>query len=483
MGTILGINSKFISIRWKLLSTYLLLLVIALLIINIFVYERIKSNYITEKEISYITQGNIISNRVRLSVDEENKMFNQLVLSQMMEEVSRLVDGRILIVDRENTVMYDSFHDLKNSPINLYEVNRAMKGEQISHQYDLPKFGKVLYIGVPVSYYDDYSDTILGVVFLSVSLEDTYQRINNIKNLLFFISLITLLLITVISLLLSDMISEPIKELTEVMQKTAHGAMDQKVSMEGNDEIGQLSKAYNFMSTKLSHIEKQRQDFVANVSRELKTPLSSMKLLSESLLTQPDTPVEVYQEFLKDIDSEIDRLNGIIESLLAMVDMNEEKLKLDYQLASVNYLVEKVANSIRPLAHKKNIKIFINQWEKIQIYLDKGKIYQALMNIIHNAVKYTDEGGKVVISILKEGKYVVIRIDDNGIGIPTDSLPYIFERFYRVDSARSRKTGGSGLGLSISHQIISLHQGTVDVESTVNVGTTFYIRLPMELNP
>ncbi|WP_242837231.1 sensor histidine kinase [Alkaliphilus transvaalensis] len=461
------------------MSTYLLLLIIALIIINIFVYETIKNNYIAEREVSYIAQANILSNRIRLSINEEEEAFDQLLLSQMMEEVSRLIDGRILVVDRGNQVMYDSLHDYKNQYVDLLEVDRALKGENIANIYELSKYGKTMYIGVPITYYEK----ILGSVFLSVSLEGTYHRLNNIKNFLLIISFMTLVLIATISLLFSNLISGPIKQLTEAMQKTALGKLNEKVELEGNDEIGQLGKAYNYMSTKLSHIEKQRQDFVANVSHELKTPLSSMKLLSESILTQPDTPIEVYREFLQDIDSEIDRLNEIIESLLTMVDMNEEKLQLDFELTYVNYLVEKVVHSIKPLADKKNIKVLVNQWEKIQIYLDKGKIYQALMNIIYNAVKYTDDGGKVVVSILKEGKYVVIRIDDNGIGIPEESLPYIFERFYRVDSARSRKTGGTGLGLSISHQIISLHQGSLEVESKVNVGTSFSIKLPMQLNP
>lgn len=457
----------------------MLLLIIALLIINLFVYETIKNNYIAEKETSFLTQASILSNRIKLAIDDSNNEFNQLQLNAMMEEVSRLIEGRVLVVNRRANAIYDSFHDLKNTRVEIYEVDRALKGESMTNIYDLNEYGKTMYVSVPLI----YTDQILGVVFLSMSLEETYLRINNIKNFLITVSILTLFIITVISLLFANLISEPIKQLTEAMQRTAHGKMNEKVSIEGNDEITQLSKAYNFMSTKLSHIEKQRQDFVANVSHELKTPLSSMKLLSESLLTQPSSEVEIYREFLTDIDSEIDRLNKIIESLLAMVDLNEEKLKLDYQITYVNYLVEKVVGTVKPLADKKGIKLFINQWERIQIYLDAGKVYQALLNIIHNAIKYTDEGGRITINIYREGKYVVIKVMDNGIGIPETSLPYIFERFYRVDSARSRKTGGTGLGLSISHQIISLHQGMIEVESQVNEGTTFYIKLPMEANP
>ncbi len=460
----------------------MLLLIIALLIINIFVYETIKNNYISENEVSFVTQANILANRVRLSIDESSGEFNRLLINQMMEEVSRLIEGRIIIVNREGYGIYDSFHELRDRKMDIFEVERALRGETITKIYELSEFGKTMYVSVPVN----YTDRILGVVFLSMSLEETYQRIDNIKNFLIIVSVLTLILITIISLLFADLIAEPIKALTEAMQKTAHGNMKEKVtidSIEGNDEIAQLSKAYNFMSTKLSHIEEQRQEFVANVSHELKTPLSSMKLLSESLLTQPSSNVEIYQEFLKDIDSEIDRLNKIIENLLSMVDLNEEKLKLDYQLTYVNYLVEKVVSAVKPLADKKRIKVFINQWEKIQIYLDSGKIYQALLNIIHNSIKYTDEGGRINITIYREGKYAILKIMDNGIGIPEESLPNIFERFYRVDSARSRKTGGSGLGLSISQQIVSLHQGMIEVESKVNEGTTFYIKLPMELNP
>ncbi|WP_242876986.1 sensor histidine kinase [Alkaliphilus peptidifermentans] len=431
-----------------------------------------------EKEINYLTQANILSNRVRLSVDDATIEFNQLYLSQMMDEVSHLVEGRILIIDRDNNAIYDSFNDIRNTKIDSFEVSRSLKGERIATIYHLERYGETMYVSVPVIYYD----RILGVVFMSISLQEAFNTINNVKNLLFFISILTLLLIAVISLFFANLISHPIKILTEAMQRTAQGKLNEKVDIDGNDEIGQLSRAYNFMSTKLSHIEKQRQDFVANVSHELKTPLSSMKLLAESLIMQPSTDTAIYHEFLEDIDSEIDRLNEIIESLLNMVDLDEEKLNLNYKLTYVNYLIEKIVNNIRPLAEKKNIKIIITQWEKIQIYLDQGKIYQALINIIHNAVKYTDEGGKITINIEREGRFAVIKVTDTGYGIPQESLPYIFDRFYRVDSARSRKTGGSGLGLSISNQIVGLHQGTIEVESQIKKGSTFIIKLPMDIN-
>ena len=461
------------------MSTYLLLLIIALMIINIFVYDNIKKSYISEKENSFITQANILTSRALLAVDESNNEINHLLLNQLMEEMSRLISGRILVIDRSKTIIYDSYNDMRSMYLEDPQLLRALKGEASTKLYQQPRYGKTMYVAVPITYYD----RILGVVFLSVSLEAAYQQIYNVRDFLILISIITLMVITFISLFFANVISEPIKKLTVVMQSAALGKLNQKVEIEGNDEIGQLSRAYNFMSTKLSHIDQQRSDFVANVSHELKTPLSSMKLLAESILLQPDTEIEIYREFLMDIDSEIDRLNDIIESLLTMVDLSEEKLNLNFELTYVNYLVEKVVGVIRPLAEKKDIRIILNQWEKIQIYLDQGKVHQALINIIYNAVKYTEVGGRVIITITREGKYAVIKIMDNGIGIPEESLPYIFDRFYRVDSARSRKTGGTGLGLSISKQIINLHQGVIEVESELNVGTTFYIKMPMDNTP
>ena len=461
------------------MSTYLLLLIIALMIINIFVYDNIKKSYISEKETSFVTQANILTSRALLAVDEANNGINHLLLNQLMEEMSRLINGRILVIDRTRTIIYDSYNDMRNMYMEDQQVLRALKGESSTNLYQHPRYGKTMYVAVPMMYYDK----ILGVVFLSVSLEEAYQRIYNVRDFLILISIITLMVITFISLFFANVISEPIKKLTVAMQSTALGKLNEKVDIEGNDEIGQLSRAYNYMSTKLSHIDQQRSDFVANVSHELKTPLSSMKLLAESIILQPDTEKEIYREFLVDIDAEIDRLNDIIESLLTMVDLSEDKLNLNFENTYINYLVEKVVGVLKPLADKKDIRIIVNQWEKIQMYLDQGKVHQALINIIYNAVKYTEVGGRVIITITREGKYAVIKIMDNGIGIPEESLPYIFDRFYRVDSARSRKTGGTGLGLSISKQIINLHQGVIEVESQLNVGTSFYIKLPMDNTP
>ncbi|ABW19273.1 sensor histidine kinase [Alkaliphilus oremlandii] len=450
-----------------------------MLIINVFVHDSIKNNLINGRIESTLSQASIISNIVSAELEDgHNKrmQINDIDLESILQKIATEFKGRILIIDLQKKVIFDSFHELRLRIINQKEVSDALKGMSITGEYWLDKYGDTMYTAVPIH----RDGNTVGAVLLSTSLAHCYGEIGAIRDKLILISTLVLLAIVATTLRVANSISEPIKRLTQVMQNAAHGKLNEKVIISGENEISQLAKAYNFMNTKLSHIEEQRREFVGNVSHELKTPLSSMKLLSESLLIQPEVDVSIYKEFLKDIDSEINRLTKIIDSLLNLVDMDEEKLSIDYKLTYLNYLIEKVVNSIKPLAHEKNIEIIFGQWEKIQIYVDQDKIHQALTNIIYNAVKYTENNGKIEIGLFKKGNYAVIKISDTGIGIAEENIPHLFERFYRVDSARSRETGGTGLGLTISQQVISLHQGTIEVESVVNEGTTFYVKLPIE---
>jgi signal transduction histidine kinase len=181
---------------------------------------------------------------------------------------------------------------------------------------------------------------------------------------------------------------------------------------------------------------------------------------------------------MQDINTEIDRLNKIIDSLLYLVRVEKDELELDLSMTYVNYLLEWVIKTLSPIANNKNIQLSLNAANKIQIQLDQEKIQQCLLNIIGNAVKYTPENGRVVVDLEENRDFIIIHVRDNGIGIPEKDLPFIFDRFYRVDEARARKTGGTGLGLAISQQIIQLHQGSISVSSQLGEGTHVAITLP-----
>jgi signal transduction histidine kinase len=265
----------------------------------------------------------------------------------------------------------------------------------------------------------------------------------------------------------------------QLVQAFSRGNFGVKIKSEANDEIGQLADAFNDMSVKINQVDEQRRKFVSNVSHELRTPLTSLKIISETLLQQPSWSEEVYREFLGDIDSEVIRLNRIVDSLLYLVDLEREELVLEVQITYLNYIVQKVVKNLKPLADQKHILIEIEDKDRIQFYVDQGKLQQCLINLVSNAIKYTPENGHIKITVYRESALACIAIEDTGIGIPFKDLQHVFDRFYRVDRARARTTGGSGLGLAIAKQIVSLHGGSISVESIQDVGTTFTVKLPV----
>lgn len=432
--------------------------------------------YIEDKKVDMLAKSNIISNRIDYYVNSEKDLLNRY-MNLEVKRYSKEINSRILILDSEGKVIVDSIEENIGDIFKHKEIEKALRGNSSANSYNFEEVGHVMYSSVPII----LNGKIIGATLISTSIDNIYSSVNEIQNTLYIVSVISIILIAIVSFFLAGYFSKPIKKFTNAIMKMSQGNLNQRVEINTKDEFKQLASAFNIMSTKIDQVDIQRKDFVANVSHELRTPLSSIKLLSESLLHQENNDVEVYREFLKDIDSEIDRLNNIIDDLLSLVDLDKEKLNLNYKVTYVNYLLDKIMVRLKPLAEEKNITLNYRAKEKLQIKLDPNKIQQSIINIIHNAIKYTPENGKVDISLYSEEEYIIIKISDNGIGIPEKDLQHIFERFYRVDKARTRNTGGTGLGLSIAYQIVSLHQGKIDVKSKLNKGTTFYIKLPFNM--
>lgn len=431
-------------------------------------------NYINEKKVFLLSQGNIIADRiigVRYDRDKKKGM------NDIVKKYSKEIEARVMILNKNGVVIHDAYDVLNDEKLEDSEVKQSLKGKSIAKQHTFKEYGRVMYVSVPIT----LDNKVYGVVFISAGIEDVHTHIDEIMKYYHLLSFLCVIITGIISVIFAHVIADPIEALTEGINKMYQGNLKQKVEPVGNNEITKLAHAFNMMSTKLSQIDEQRKAFVGNVSHELRTPLSAMKLLSESMIHDKEADIKIYKEFFIDVVSEVDKLDQIIESLLYLVDLDKEKLELDYQVTYVNYLLEKLIRLLKPLADKKNIHIETVFIKKIQINLDQIKMQQALTNIISNAIKYTPEGGNIKISLYAEVDEIVIEIKDNGIGIPEESLPYVFERFYRVDKARNRNTGGTGLGLSIAHQIIGLHQGKIEVTSKVGEGTVFYVKLPQNI--
>ena len=230
---------------------------------------------------------------------------------------------------------------------------------------------------------------------------------------------------------------------------------------------------------KASAQDESRQEFVSNVSHELRTPITSIKVLADSLNMQDDVPVELYKEFMQDITKEIDRESKIIEDLLSIVRMDKAVSTLNITSVNVNELLEMVLTRLKPIAEKKNIEILFESFRPVVAEIDEVKFSQVISNLVDNAIKYNNIDGWVHVSLNADYQYFYIRVEDSGIGIPQESQDMVFERFYRVDKARSRQTGGTGLGLSIVKKIILMHHGTIKLHSEEGSGTTFTRRIPL----
>ncbi|MBO7354764.1 MAG: ATP-binding protein, partial [Lachnospiraceae bacterium] len=234
---------------------------------------------------------------------------------------------------------------------------------------------------------------------------------------------------------------------------------------------------------RMASIEESRQEFVSNVSHELKTPLTSMKVLSDSLIEQPDAPVELYREFMTDINAEVDRENKIINDLLALVKLDRKSGDMHIASVNINELLDLVIRRIKPIAQAADVEIIYESYREVLAEVDEVKLTLAITNLVENGIKYNKEGGSVTISLNADHKFFMITVSDTGIGIPKAALDRIFDRFYRVDKMRSRQTGGTGLGLAITKSVVKMHHGSIKVDSSEGEGSTFMIKIPLSYIP
>lgn len=445
-----------------------------------FVTESLKMDSISEIKVQMLSQGNIIADQVETSFTGISNEYTYQYIENLVKRHSLDINSRILLLNKDGLVLLDTHDDLQGENYSrIPEIRSALQGMSLSEIYNVSSTDeKVLYTSIPIL----DRDGVIGAVFLSTRADFIFDKIDRTLRNLVILSMVGLAITAVIGFAFADILSSPIENITEHVRDITKGVHDQRITVVGNDEIANLCNAFNSMAAKLDQVDDQRKQFVSNVSHELRTPMASVKILCESLLANDHWEEAIYREFLTDINDEVNRLNNIIDSLLYLVNLEKKQLELTYEVTYVNYLVLNVIKRLKPLAQKKNIDIKFHAEEKIQMDADREKIQQSLFNIVGNAIKYTPEEGQINVYLGGDRLgNVIIEVEDTGIGIPKNRIDHIFDRFYRVDEARARQTGGSGLGLSIAQQIIHLHQGLIYAESEINKGTKFTIMLPQNM--
>lgn len=462
-----------LRIHTKLAVTYLLVIAIILLLINSQVIRALEGNYLADQEAKTLANANIIA----LAGQDYLLMQNEQAVS-FIKQYGEQMQSRVIVLDRKGRVTADSFAEewLEEKSLTFDEVKSALKGEETSGVHKLKNGERVLYAAVPIV----RDEKTAGAVMLVTSLEEIYANLENIRRLMSLYSVVGGLAALLVSLLLAAHFASPINRLAAAVRRVSEGHLDQRVDINSKDEIGLLAEDFNEMAAKLEEADRTLRHFLADASHELKTPLSSIKVLSQSLIDSQEQDPAVYRDFLQDINSEVDRMAALVNDMFQLAKLQDPDHSVPFNDHQVGELLKHIKGLTAGEALQKGIDIQVRVGEDGEILwqLNQDLFNCILLNLVSNAIRYTPRGGRIMVTADVEEDSLVVRVKDTGIGISVEDLPRIFDRFYRVDEDRNRETGGTGLGLAITRQAVLRHGGTIDVESKPGEGSIFELRFP-----
>ena len=470
-------KTPFLSLRWILLAAYALAGIIPLLLLASTMLHSVQDYFVEERKKELLSQANVISGQLTSSgflFNEENRGD----MEEIILETSRNEGYRVLILDSSYVVVYDTGYEDIGKTYLLPEVVQAMDDKDTAKEQE----SGVVYAAASVM---GLSNQRSGVVLIVDGMKNVQDIIGDIGREAYLLLACIVVLLFIIMVVVSKVFTEPVKNLIGIIKEMSEGHFERRAKVEQrmHTELVDLALACNQMADQLEKVESTRQQFVSNVSHELKTPLSSVKVLSESILLMEDVPKGMYVEFLHDINSEVDRMTAIINDLLTLVKLDQKEIPLNFKEIDLNQLLAGINKRLQPLADAKGVSLEADYLKEITADADEMKLSLAISNLVDNAIKYTPEGGTVKVTLDADHQNVFITVADTGIGIPEQEVNRIFERFYRVDKTRDRETGGTGLGLSITHATIMMHKGSIKVNSKEEEGTTILVRIPLKQQP
>ena len=444
-----------------------------------------------------IRQRMIGVSELSASLGERMQQESADVFYQHLLQAARTGGGRLLVVDMDGKIQFDTFDQKCGTRLQLAEVHSLLGGEKESdygfhltdgngRQQAPSVLDKISGRDISRIWVGCFTSALiageerLGALVMVASVQDTVDSLTFMRDRMLGVFALALAVVLVFSGFITRIITRPVKELSAGIERMSKGDYQHRVHVPGKGEMAQLAAAFNQMSEQVHNLDEARNQFVSNASHELKTPLATIKILVESMIYQDDMDSGLRKEFLTDINKEIDRLSSVVGDLLTLVHIDSHKLRLRREMMVFSDTVRETVGRLKPLAGKRKREIVTKIADGCEMFADPGKLAQVCYNIIENAIKYTPDGGTITVSLQKVGRDAVLEITDTGVGIPEEDVPHVFDRFYRVDKARSRDTGGTGLGLSIVQQIVRLHAGSVTVQSKRGEGTTFIVQLPVK---
>ncbi|MGI5935845.1 MAG: sensor histidine kinase [Oscillospiraceae bacterium] len=472
------------SLYVKLVLIMLLLIISLMSVVGAFLIRGIRSFYLNEfyQQMQTVFSKPELANALRSAADEENA-------GELMAEILRAHSGSLGI--DTGTRNYYILSGTTGAVITGSDVSTGQL--EITPNILTAIAGSEGYRSDSSAAYMDVALPIRGESgSYIVYIKDNKVTVQSLSSELFGIileSLVVGLVISVfLSLLLAKTMVTPIQSLTRAAERVAGGDFSDKLDIQARDEIGVLAKTFNNMADRLEKTlddlrksEAMRREFVANVSHELRTPITSIRSYAETLEENPDLPPGTQKQFLQVIVNESDRMTKIVQDLLTLSRFDAGSFEMVFEEFSFEKSVKDVYNAMLLEAQKRNQKFTLEFESSLpNIRGDRTRVEQVLINMVSNAIKYTQNGGRIRITAGGSRDYVWASVKDNGAGIPPADVPRVFDRFYRVDKARSRESGGTGLGLSIAKEIVTRHNGTIELESQLGKGTTITVTLPVK---
>lgn len=408
------------------------------------------------------------------------------VVNAELAQLSKLYDGRVLIINDNLKVIKDTYGISEGKTMISEEVIRCLRGENVS-QYDAAN--GFIEMTTPIidtlavsdmkgarSVKDDIAS---GVMLTSISTEYITATLEALSRKALVVEVLVIIAVFIVSGLAAFILVKPFEKITGALSNVKEGYTNDPICVPDCLETEHIGDAFNKVLSRMKVLDDSRQEFVSNVSHELKTPITSIKVLADSLRGQEGVPIEVYQEFMEDIADEIDRENNIINDLLALIKMDRAASDLNISQVDINLLVELIMRRLGPIALKRDIELVYESIRSVTAEVDEVKISLVITNLIENAIKYNKEHGWVKVTLDADYQYFTIEVADSGIGIPAEDVEHIYERFYRVDKSHSKEIDGTGLGLAITRSAILMHRGSIKVVSEEGEGTTFTVKIPL----
>ena len=473
---------KILLFRGKFFRSLNFRIMVFLLLIGVVPALLVAGGFLASYNKLSMTQlGNDVRNQCRIlatqlsSANYFEHMDNETLTGEMTQ-LATLYDGRIIIIGQDLRIVEDTY-DLEVGKTMVAEnVIRCFKGENVSYRMG----DRFVELAVPITTGDEENQKIIGVILATASTDTQRANLETLRQSMETWLAAIGISVLALAILLANWLVKPLRHMNQSIGGLVEGALADDLDIHDCTETEKISDTFNLMLAKLRRIEESRQEFVSNVSHELKTPLASMKVLADSLLVQEGAPVELYQEFMKDIAEEIDRENTIISDLLTLVKMDRKATEMNIAPTDINEFLEQILKRLRPIAEKEKVEVVFESNRSVSAEIDATKLSLPSSNLVENAIIYTKENDWVHVTLDADHKYFYVKVSDSGIGIPQESLDSIFERFYRCDKSHSREIGGTGLGLAITKNAVVSHGGAIKVQSAVGEGTTFTVRIPLK---